>query len=121
MLRSLLIATAMLTASSACFAHGDDHDYGRVVSVEPRFVISIGTRQPDGYRMRYESGESRYWTHTSYYPSNLIVVSPSYRVQPVYDYRDDRRHWDHHGWSHRRGDQDDRHDERREHYHHDDD
>jgi hypothetical protein len=68
MLRTLLIAAALLTASSASFAHGGSYGYGRVVSVEPNFVISFGTHRPDGFRVLYESGGSRYWTRTSYYP-----------------------------------------------------
>lgn len=122
MLRTLLIATVLLTASSASFAHDRDDGYGRVISVEPHFVISFGTHQPDGFRVLYESGGTRYWTHTSYYPGPTIVLPQPYRVQPVYYYRDDRRDWGERGWHHRRDDRDEWRDEHWEHQrHHDDD
>lgn len=113
MLRTLLIATALLTASSASFAHGGSYGYGRVVSVEPNFVISFGTYRPDGFRVLYESGGSRYWTRTSYYPGSTIVLPPPYRVERVY-YRD-YGPWQGRGWKHRHGDRDAWREERREH------
>ena len=121
MLRKLLLATALLTESGASFAHGGGDGYGRVVSVEPRFVVSFGTRERDGFRVLYESGGARYWTTTSYYPGPTIVLPPPYQVERVYyrDYGDDR------GWDHRRGGWDgwrhERREHRREHRHHDDD
>ena len=121
MLRKLLLATALLTVSGASFAHGGDYGYGRVVSVEPRFVVSFGTRERDGFRVLYESGGARYWTTTSYYPGPTIVLPPPYRVERVY-YRDYGDDW---GWGHRRGGWDgwrhERREHRREHRHHDDD
>ena len=123
-LRTLLIASALLGASGASFAHGDDYGYGRVVSVEPNFVISFGSRERDGFRVLYESGGYRYWTHTAYYPGRTIVLPPPYRVERVY-YRDYGRGRDDRGWGDRRGGWDDwrdeRRDHRREHRHHDDD
>lgn len=101
-LRTLLIASALLTASGASFAHGGDYGYGRVVSVEPNFVISFGTRERDGFRVLYESGGYRYWTNTPYYPGRTIVLPPPYRVERVY-YRDYGRDWDDRGWGGRRG------------------
>lgn len=102
MLRKLLIATALLTASGAALAHGD---YGRVVSVEPHFALSFGTRHHDGFRVLYESGGARYWTHTAYHPGRVIVLPERHRVRHVhhydhrdYGYRDDwRGHDDHRG------------------------
>jgi len=124
MLRTLLIATTLLTASSASFAHGGDYGYGRVVSVEPHFVISFGTRQPDGFRVLYESGGYRHWTYTPYYPGPAIMLPPPYRVERVY-YRDFGHDWDDRGWNHRRGGRDGWRDGhrgyRREHRHYDDD
>jgi hypothetical protein len=121
MLRKLLLATTLLAASGASFAHDG---YGRVVSVEPHFVISFGTRQPDGFRVLYESGGGRYWTHTSYYPGRTIVLPPPYRVERVY-YRDYGRDWDDRGRGHRRGGWDGwgegRREHRREYRRHDDD
>lgn len=123
MLRTLLITTALLTASSASFAHDND-DYGRVVSVEPRFVISFGNSRPDGFRVVYDAGGNRYRTHAAYYPGP-VVVSPQYRIRHVHYYRDDeRRHDDRReygrGWDdHRGGWGDDG--ERRGYRHHDDD
>lgn len=125
MLRKLLLATALLAASGASFAHDGYYGYGRVVSVEPNFVISFGTRERDGFRVLYESGGARYWTTTSYYPGPTIVLPPPYRVERVY-YRDDRRGWDDRGWGwgHRRdrdGWRGERWEHHREHRHHDDD
>ena len=123
MLRKLLLATALLAASGASFAHDGDYGYGRVVSVEPHFVISFGTRERDGFRVLYESGGARYWTTTSYYPGPTIVLPPPYRVERVY-YRDYGRGWDDRGWGRRGGWGGWRHERwehRREHRHHDDD
>ena len=97
MLRKLLLTTALLTASGAALAHGGDYGYGRVVSVEPRFVVSFGTRERDGFRVLYESGGARYWTTTSYYPGPTIVLPPPYRVERVY-YRDYGPGWGDRGW-----------------------
>ena len=101
MLRTLVIATALLAASGSGLAH-TIYDHGRVVSVEPQFVVSFGTRHPDGFRVLYESGGSRYWTHTRHHPGHTIVVPPSQRITHVHHYRDHR-----HGWDKRR-DRDDR-------------
>jgi hypothetical protein len=113
MLRTLLIAGVLLTASGASFAHGDDYGYGRVVAVEPHVVISFGTCYPDGFRVLYESGGARYWTHTAYYPDRVIVLPPPYQAEHRY-----RRDWDDRGWNRRHDGWRDRHHERR---HHDDD
>jgi hypothetical protein len=110
MLRTLLIAAALLTASGTVFAHDG---YGRVVSVEPHVVISFGTPYPDGFRVLYESGGARYWTHTATYPDRVIALPPPYRVERHY-----RRDWDDRGWDRRHDDWRDRRHERR---HHDDD
>ncbi|MHB1215428.1 MAG: hypothetical protein ACYCY9_10605 [Thiobacillus sp.] len=114
MLRTLLIATALLAASGTALAHGDD-GRGRVISVEPHFVISFGTRHPDGFRVLYESGGARYWTHTQSRPGRVIVLPPPYRVMHEQHYRNNGR-----GWDSRRGWDDDHGrrgwDGRREHY-----
>jgi len=112
MLRNLLIAGVLLTASGASFAHDGGYGYGRVVSVEPRFTISFGTYRPDGFQVLYEYGGYRYRTYTSYYPGPRIVLPPPYRVERVY-YRD--YGWDRgdRGWDRRRGDRHDWRDERR--------
>lgn len=96
MLRTLLIATTLLTASGTALAHSD-YGYGRVVTVEPHFAISFGTRHHDGFRVLYESGGSRYWTHTPHRPGPVIVLPPQHHVKHVYRYRDYG-----HGWDHRR-------------------
>ncbi len=110
MLRTLLIATALLTASGTALAH-NDHAYGRVITVEPRVSVSFGTGYHDGFRVLYESGGARYWTHTPHHPGHVIVLPPPHRVTHVQHYRDygyrdygrgwdDRRDWDdrHDGW-----------------------
>src|SRR4030065_1158618 len=78
MLRTLLIATALLAASGTAIARSD-YGHGRVVSVEPHFVLSFGTRHHDGFRVLYESGGSRYWTHTPPHPSRVLVLPPPHR------------------------------------------
>jgi hypothetical protein len=113
MLRTLLIATTLLTASGAALAHSD-HGYGRVVSVEPNFVISFGTRHQDGFRVLYETGGYRFWTHTPYRPGYTIVLPPPYRAQNVYRYRDYG-----HNWNDYRGDWRNDRREHREHRHYD--
>lgn len=126
MLRTLLIATALLTASGAALAHGD-YGRARVVAVEPHFVISFGIGHHEGFRVLYESGGSRYWTHTPYRPGPTIVVPPQHhRVTHVHHhYRgdgrgwDDRRGWsDRHGWDDRRDWHDRRRDRHPKHRHH---
>jgi hypothetical protein len=99
MLRTLLIATALSTISGTALAHGGER-YGRVVEVEPYFAISFGTPYRDGFRVLVESGGSRYWTHTSTYPSHTIVLPPPHRVKHVHHVRDYGRGWDdrHDGW-----------------------
>ena len=121
MLRTLILATSLLAASGTALAH--DHygpRHGRVISVEPNFVISFGSRHHDGFRVLYESGGQRYWTHSHYRPGPVIVVPPRH-VTYVYHSRphgwDDRRDWreDRRDWRHDR--RDDRRDDRREHRH----
>ena len=97
MLRTLLAATALLTASGAALAHGDD-GYGRVITVEPRVSIAFGTSHPDGFRVLYESGGSRYWTYTPYRPADYIVLPARHRFRHDHRYRDYG-----YGWDDRRG------------------
>lgn len=120
MLRNLLIATALLTASGSALAH-DNYGYGRVVSVEPSISVSFGTGYYDGFRVLYESGGSRYWTHTPYRPGPTIMLPPPYQVRYMHAHRDQWRGWnDRHdgrdrrdGW--RDGWRDDRREQPREH------
>jgi hypothetical protein len=119
MLRTLLIASTLLAASGTAFAHGD-YSYGRVVTVEPRFVISFGVRQADGFSILYESGGSRYWTYSPYRPGRTIVLPPPYRIQHAHHYRDYGGGWDNRrDWDDRRdGWRDDRRDHRRDYREH---
>lgn len=117
MLRTLLITTALLTASGTALAH-NDHAYGRVIAVEPRISVSFGTGYHDGFRVLYESGGSRYWTHTPYPPGRVIVLPPPHRVTHVRHYRDYGYRDYGRGWDDRRGRKDQRNDwreDRREH------
>lgn len=129
MLRTLILTAGLLAASTSALADYD-HGYrhGRVVAVEPNVVISFGTRHHDGFRILYESGGYRYWTHSDHRPGPVIVLPP-HHVTHVYHSRhhrwDDRRDWhdDRHGWRHDRRDwrhdyRHDRRDERREHRRH---
>lgn len=124
MLRNLLIAAALLTVSGTALAHRDD-GYGRVISVEPNFVISFGTRHHDGFRVMYESGGDRYWTYSPYRPGRTIILPPRHRVYHVHQYREYGGRWDNRrDWNDRRGDwrddrHDNRHEDRREHRRHD--
>ena len=113
MLRTLLISTALLAASGTALAHGEE--YGRVIRVEPQISISFGTgSHHDGFRVLYESGGTRYWTHTPYHPGHVIVLPPRVRHVHHHHYRDDHRWHDrrydrrderHGGWRHdHRGD-----------------
>jgi hypothetical protein len=117
MLRTLLIATTLLVASGTAIARSD-YGHGRVVSVEPHFVLSFGTRHHDGFRVLYESGGTRYWTHSPYHPGHVIVLPPPHRVTYVRPYREyGYREYDR-GWDDRRGRKDRRddwRDDRREH------
>lgn len=118
MLRTLLIATALLAASGTAIARSD-YGHGRVVSVEPHFVLSFGTRHHDGFRVLVESGGARYWTHSPYHPGHAIMLPPPHRVTHVrhyreYGYREYGRGWDdRHGRKDRRDDwRKDRHEHR---------
>lgn len=117
MLRTLLIAATLLAASGTAIARSD-YGHGRVVSVEPHFVLSFGTRHHDGFRVLYESGGTRYWTHSPYHPGHVIVLPPPHRVTHVRHYREyGYRDYDR-GWDDRRGRKDRRddwRDDRREH------
>lgn len=111
MLRTLLIAATLLSTSGAALAR-DSYDYGRVVSVEPHFSISFGTRHHDGFRVLYESGGDHYWTHTTYRPSHTIVLPPRHQVHHVYYYSDDGHGWDKRSRHHKDWDDDRRGDNR---------
>lgn len=105
MLRKTLVATVLLAASTGAMA--DDYVYGRVVKVEPNFVISFSSGGYNGYRILYEVGGRHYWTHSHRHPGHVIWV-PRPVVYHVYhhnhhhkhDYRHDWKHndWKHNGW-----------------------
>ena len=107
MIRTLLIAATLLTASGAALAH-NDIAYGRVIEVEPRVSFSFGTGYHDGFRVLYESGGQRYWTYAPRHPGHVIMLPPGHRMHHVHhqrhrdrwekrsdwdDHRDDRRDW----------------------------
>jgi hypothetical protein len=128
MLRKTLISAALLLASSGAWAR-DGYISGHVINVEPSITISVGGhRHQNGYRVLYETGGERYWTHSDYRPHDVIYVPRPVYVQPVqnYYYRGDNGHhggWGdnghHNGW----GDYREDHHERRgnDRRHHDDD
>ncbi len=118
MLRTLLIAAALLSASGAAMAHSGN--YGRVISVEPHFSISFGTRHHDGFRVLYESGGDHYWAYTPYRPRHTIVLPPRHQVHHVYHYRDYGRGGDkrHKGDRYRNDWDDDSRDKHRDHRRH---
>jgi hypothetical protein len=103
MLRKTLIAAALLAASTGAVAH-NDYVYGRVVTVEPHFVLSFSSgRYQDGFRILYESDGRHYWTHSHHHPGHAIWVP-----RPV-------GHYAHHHKHHYRDDWDDRRDGGRDH------
>lgn len=114
MLRNTLIAAALLTASAGALAGHDDHAYGRVISVEPNFVISFGSgSHQDGFRIRYELGGNYFWTHSRHHPGHAIWVPRP--VGPVMHHYGSYPHWKHG----RHDDWDDRRDGRRDRRHDD--
>lgn len=122
MLRTFILAASLLAASGTAFAHGDyGHRHARVISVEPNFVISFGTRHHDGFRILYESGGHRYWTHSYHRPGPVIVLPPRHVTHVYHPYRhdwDDRRDWRHDRRDWRHEHRHDKHDHRRGHRHH---
>lgn len=105
MLRKMLIAVALLAASTGVMAN-DDYVYGRVVTVEPHFSISFGSgRHHDGFRIMYEVGGRHYWTHSHRHPGHVIWV-PRPAVHHVHHHK--YKHHYRHGWNDRRHDR--RHD-----------
>lgn len=99
MIRKILIAAAMITASGAALAHGG-HVYGN----EPSFAVSVGTGPYSGFAMSYSSGA--YWGPVAYAPAPVVVVPPPrYRV-----YAMPPGHYKHgHGYGGRDGHHRDRH------------
>ncbi|MEQ1590884.1 MAG: hypothetical protein ABL892_00695 [Thiobacillaceae bacterium] len=100
MLRKTLFAACLLIASGSAMADRDGYVYGRVLTVEPSFSISIGGgRYNDGFRIQYETGGQRYWTHSDYRPRDVIYVPRPVYVRPVY-YSNGYRggDWHHRGW-----------------------
>lgn len=110
MFRILLLTGALLTASGTVLAHGTPV-YGRVIQVEPRLSVSFGTGRYDGFRVRYESGGNRYWTHTTYRPGPTILVPQYVPVTHVPRYHSDHgRGWnDRRSWHDGRGEHPSRH------------
>jgi len=83
MLRNLLIATALLTASGTALAD-NAYVYGGVTSVDPSLAISYGTGPYGGFNVMYSSGGVPYWGGMPYLPPPVVVVPPPrYRVMPV--------------------------------------
>ncbi|HMM47047.1 MAG TPA: hypothetical protein PKC12_03605 [Thiobacillaceae bacterium] len=90
MIRKLLLATALLGASTAALAHG-----GRVYA-DPYVSFSIGSGPYSGVSMSYSSG-GRYWGPTSYYAPAPVVVVPAphyrgYSAPAAYGHRYRNRH-----------------------------
>ncbi len=107
MLRTLLLTGALLTASGTALAHGGAPVYGRVIQVQPSVSVSFGTGRYDGFRVLYERGGNRYWTHAMYRPGPTILVPQYVPVTYAPRYAPDHGR----GWNDHRG----RHDDRRDH------
>lgn len=87
MLRKLLIATALLTASGTALAD-NTYVYGGVASAAPNFAISYGTGPYGGFNVMYSSG-APYWGAVPYLPPPVVVVPPpryayGYGYRPAY-------------------------------------
>jgi hypothetical protein len=94
MLRTALLAAALLATSQSALAHRGDRYEGRVISVEPSFTMTFGSLVRDGFQVVYDFGGRRHVTTTSYAPGPYIVVPPVREV--VYVVEEDRRHGRHH-------------------------
>jgi hypothetical protein len=90
MLRTLTIATALLTVSGTALADRA-YVYGGVAAVEPSFAVSVGTGPYGGVNVMYSSGGIPYWGAAPYLPPPVMVVPPPppprYRVAPAPYYR----------------------------------
>ncbi len=88
MLRTRLLAAALLAASTGAMAHGGYYAPRVVVSGDPAFMISIGT---PGFSMAYGTGGYGYYGPGPYYgaapyypPVGVIVAPPPYRGKYKY-------------------------------------
>ena len=124
MLRTTLIAAALLLTPVAALASGDRHGYdegygdrhstsSRVVVAPPRIAISIGGDPLSGFNGYYQGGGYRHAVAAPYYYAPVVVREPYYR-----DYRGHRAHHRHaqRDWHDDRRDyrdRDRRHDNRR--------
>jgi len=88
MLRTLMIAAALLAASGTALADRT-YVYGGVAAVEPGFAVSFGTGPYGGANVMYSSGGLPYWGAVPYLPPPVVVVPPPprYRVAPAPYYR----------------------------------
>lgn len=94
MLRNTFIAAALLAASAGAMAGHDDRVYGRVIAVEPNFVISFGSGSyQDGFRVRYELGGNHFWTHSHHHPGHMIWLP--HHARPVIHHPHHPHHWKH--------------------------
>jgi hypothetical protein len=110
MLRKALLAAALLASTLSTSAYSGDYIEGRVIGVIPHISLSFGSLP--GFRVEYEVGGHRYFTHSQRHPGRVILVPPPYRVIPVgpafghrhNHWRDDqRRGWNNQGrWDDRR-------------------
>jgi hypothetical protein len=119
MLRTTLLAAALLATPVATFADGGYHGHGdgyssRVVVAEPNIAVSIGGPL-NGFNLFYQSGGYRYVPVAPvYYRAPVVVQMPYYPAQRVQyyssrnDWHGDERHHhhydnDHRGHDHGRG------------------
>ncbi|MHB1051446.1 MAG: hypothetical protein ACYCZT_00040 [Thiobacillus sp.] len=117
MLRTLLLATVLITTSGAALAR-DNEEYGRVIAVEPSFSFSFGTRHHDGYRVPYETGGQNYWAHTPQHPGHRLILPPHHPVAH-HDYGYSNQGWNNHYQPRRHDEWREERRERREHRRHD--
>lgn len=98
MLRTFLIATALLTASGTALAR-DSYHYGHVVAPQPHLSVTLSSGHHDSYPVVYGSGSRHYTAPRSYYPSHYVAVPPHHGGH--YDYGRPNNHSKrHHGRGH---------------------
>jgi len=120
MLRTALFSAALIAATLSPGAHASDYVEARVVTVVPHLALSFGSLRHDGFRVEYDYGGHRYFTHSHRHPGRVIMVPPPFRFEPAppiyrprgwYGHEDHRHGWkDHRRWDDRRHWRNDDHD-----------
>lgn len=94
MLRTALLAAALIATSQSALAHRGGHYEGRVVSVEPGLTMTFGSLLHDGFQVVYDLGGRRQVSTTYYAPPvrEVVYVVDSDR-RHGHRHRHDRVRW----------------------------